>query len=199
MRSGSPAFGTPEYAKAAQASGQLARRYNLPFRSSSVTSSNAVDAQSTYESAMSLWGAIGGGANIIVHAAGWLEGGLTASFEKLIVDAEMLQMMAEYLRPIEVTPETLALDAIAEAGPGGHFFGVQHTMSRYETAFYQPFLSDRRNFESWQEAGAEDAQRRANRIWKTLLENYQQPLLDPAIDEELADYVARRKAGSPPT
>jgi trimethylamine--corrinoid protein Co-methyltransferase len=110
----------------------------------------------------------------------------------------MLQMMAEYLRPIEVTPETLALDAIAEAGPGGHFFGVQHTMSRYETAFYQPFLSDRRNFESWQEAGAEDTQKRANRIWKSLLEDYRQPPLDPAIDEKLADYVARRKAGSSP-
>jgi len=198
MRSGSPAFGTPEYAKAAQASGQLARRYGLPFRSSCVTSSNVVDAQSTYESAMSLWGAITGGANIIVHAAGWLEGGLTASFEKLIVDAEMLQMMAEYLRPIEVTPETLALDAIAEAGPGGHFFGVQHTMSRYETAFYQPFLSDRRNFESWQEAGSEDTQQRANRIWKSLLENYRQPPLDPAIDEQLQAYVDRRKAGAPP-
>jgi trimethylamine--corrinoid protein Co-methyltransferase len=198
MRSGSPAFGTPEYAKAAQASGQLARRYGLPFRSSSVTSSNVVDAQSTYESAMSLWGAISGGANIIVHAAGWLEGGLTASFEKLIVDAEMLQMMAEYLRPIEVTPETLALDAIAEVGPGGHFFGAKHTMSRYQTAFYQPFLSDRRNFETWQDAGAENAQRRANRIWKTLLQDYQQPPLDPAIDEALADYVARRKAGKPP-
>jgi len=198
MRSGSPAFGTPEYAKAAQASGQLARRYGLPFRSSCVTSSNIVDAQSTYESAMSLWGAITGGANIIVHAAGWLEGGLTASFEKLIVDAEMLQMMAEYLQPIEVTEDTLALDAIAEAGPGGHFFGVEHTMGRYQTAFYQPFLSDRRNFESWQEAGAEDTQRRANRIWKTLLQNYQQPPLDSAIDEALADYVDRRKAGAAP-
>jgi trimethylamine--corrinoid protein Co-methyltransferase len=196
MRSGSPAFGTPEYAKAAQASGQLARRYRLPFRSSCVTSSNVVDAQSTYESAMSLWGAITGGANIIVHAAGWLEGGLTASFEKLIVDAEMLQMMAEYLQPIEVTPDTLALDAIAEAGPGGHFFGVQHTMSRYQTAFYEPFLSDRRNFETWQEAGAEDTSRRANRIWKNVLENYQQPPLDPAVDEALADYVSRRKAGA---
>jgi trimethylamine--corrinoid protein Co-methyltransferase len=198
MRSGSPAFGTPEYAKAAQASGQLARRYGLPFRSSCVTSSNVVDEQSTYESAMSLWAAITGGANIIVHAAGWLEGGLTASFEKLIVDAEMLQMMAEYLRPIEVTPETLALDAIAEAGPGGHFFGVQHTMSRYQTAFYQPFLSDRRNFETWQEAGGEDTLARANRAWKAVLENYRQPALDPAIDEALEDYVARRKTGEAP-
>lgn len=196
MRSGSPSFGTPEYAKAAQASGQLARRYGLPFRSSSVTSSNVVDAQSTYESMMSLWAAISGGANIIVHAAGWLEGGLTASFEKLIIDAEMLQMMAEWLRPIEVNAETLALDAIAEAGPGGHFFGVQHTMSRYETAFYQPFLGERRNFESWQEAGSLDAQQRANSIWKSLLEQYRQPELDPAIDEALQDYVERRKAGA---
>ena len=131
MKSGAPAFGTPEYAKAAQASGQLARRYRLPFRSSNTTSSNSVDAQAIYESAMSLWAAVTGHANIIVHAAGWLEGGLTASFEKLIVDAEMLQGMAEYLRPIEVNADTIALEAIAEAGPGGHFFGVGHTMARY--------------------------------------------------------------------
>jgi trimethylamine--corrinoid protein Co-methyltransferase len=197
MRSGSPSFGTPEYAKAAQASGQLARRYRLPFRTSSVTSSNLVDSQAVYESMMSLWAAITGGANIIVHAAGWLEGGLTASFEKLIVDAEMLQMMAEYLLPIEVSEETLALEAIAEAGPGGHFFGVAHTMTRYQTAFYQPFLSDRRNFETWQEAGAESAERRANRIWKDLLERYQPPPLDPAVDEALQAYVDRRKGGAP--
>jgi trimethylamine--corrinoid protein Co-methyltransferase len=197
MRTGSPAFGTPEYAKAAQASGQLARRYGLPMRSSNVTSSSVVDAQSTYESAMSLWGAITGHANIIVHAAGWLEGGLTASFEKLIVDAEMLQMMAEYLQPIEVSEETIALDAIAEAGVGGHFFGVKHTMSRYETAFYHPFLTDQRNFETWEESGSVDTQTRANSIWKQLLQEYRQPPLDPAIDEELADYVARRKAGLP--
>ncbi len=198
MRTGSPAFGTPEYAKAALASGQLARRYGLPMRSSNVTSSCTVDAQSTYESAMSLWAAVSGHANIIVHAAGWLEGGLTASFEKLIVDAEMLQMMAEYLRPIEVSEETIALDAIAEAGPGGHFFGVAHTLSRYETAFYQPFLSDQRNFETWAESGSPDAQSRANAIWKQLLRDYEQPPLDPAVDEALADYVNRRKAGSPP-
>jgi len=193
MKSGSPAFGTPEYSKATQASGQLARRYGIPLRSSSVTSSNVVDAQSTYESAMSLWAAISGHANIIMHAAGWLEGGLTASFEKLIVDAEMLQMMSEYLRPIEVNDETLALDAIAEVGPGGHFFGIEHTLSRYQTAFYQTMLSDQRNFESWQETGSVDTQVRANRIWKQLLKDYQQPPLDPAIDEELTAYVARRK------
>jgi len=197
MKTGSPAFGTPEYSKAAQASGQLARYYGLPLRSSNVTASNVVDAQSTYESAMALWSAITGHANIIVHAAGWLEGGLTASFEKLIVDAEMLQMMSEYLRPIEVSQETIALDAVTEAGAGGHFFGVEHTMARYETAFYQPFLSDQRNFETWEEAGSADTQQRANRIWKQLLRDYEQPPLDPAIDEELTAYVARRKEGAP--
>lgn len=197
MKTGSPAFGTPEYARATQAGGQLARRYGLPFRSSNTTSANTVDAQSTYESALSLWAATTGHANLIVHAAGWLEGGLTASYEKLIIDAEMLQTIAEYLRPIEVTPETIALEAITEAGPGGHFFGVEHTMSRYETAFYQPFLADGRNFENWQGAGSEDTVIRANRVWKQLLHDYEQPPLDPAINEQLSDYVARRKKGAP--
>lgn len=198
MKSGSPAFGTPEYAKATQASGQLARRYRLPYRSSNTTSANCVDAQAAYESATSLWAAISSHANIIVHAAGWLEGGLTASFEKLMVDAEMMQAMADYLHPIEVNAETLALDAIAEVGPGGHFFSVDHTLSRYETAFYQPMLSDRQNFESWQSGGSKDTATRANQLWKQLLADYQQPFLDEAIDKELADYVTRRKQGLRP-
>jgi trimethylamine--corrinoid protein Co-methyltransferase len=142
---------------------------------------------------MSLWGSIMGGAHMINHAAGWLEGGLTASFEKLILDAEMLQMMAEYLRPIEVNDDELALDAIAEVGPGGHHFGTSHTLARYETAFYTPIMSVRQNFESWQEAGSIDSATRANTIWKQLLQEYQQPDLDPAIDAALVDYVARRK------
>jgi len=194
MRSGSPAFGTPEYTKAAQASGQLARRYGLPFRSSNATAANTVDAQAAYESAMSLWGAIMGGANLVNHAAGWLEGGLTASFEKLIIDAEMLQMMAEYLQPIVVDDDSLGLDAIAAVGPGGHFFGSPHTMERYETAFYSPLVSDWRNFETWFEAGAVDATQRAHVIWKELLEHSESPVLDPAIDEELTAFVARRTA-----
>jgi len=198
MKSGAPALGTPEYTKAAIASGQLARRYRIPFRSSNTNASNSVDAQAAYESGMSLWGAITGHANLVNHAAGWMEGGLTASFEKLIVDAEMLQMMAEYLRPIEVNTDSLALDAIADVGPGGHFFGAAHTLARYESAFYSPLLSDWRNFERWQEAGAEDAAWRANRIWKQLLAEYEQPPLDPAIDEQLQDYVARRKRGQAP-
>jgi trimethylamine---corrinoid protein Co-methyltransferase len=193
MRSGSPAFGTPEYTKAAQAAGQLARRYALPFRSSNTTASNAPDGQAMYESMMSLWGAVMGGAHLVNHAAGWLEGGLTAGFEKLVMDAETLQLFAEYLQPVEVTADTLGLDAIAEVGPGGHFFASGHTMQRYEHAFYSPMLSDWRNFESWEEAGSVDATRRANGIWKQLLSEYEQPPLDPATDEQLVEYVERRK------
>lgn len=193
MRSGAPALGTPEYTKAAFASGQIARRLGIPFRSSNTTTSNCCDAQSAYESEMSLWGAIMGHANLVYHAAGWLEGGLTASFEKLIIDAEMLQMMAETLRPIEVNDDQLALDAIAEVPPGGHHFGTSHTLARYESAFYAPMLSTRQNFESWQEAGSIDAMQRANTIGKQLLKDYQQPEIDPSVDEALRDYVARRK------
>ncbi|MCE9621704.1 MAG: trimethylamine methyltransferase family protein [Actinomycetia bacterium] len=193
MRSGSPAFGTPEYTKAAQASGQLARRYNLPFRSSNTTASNTVDAQAAYESAMSLWGAVMGGANIVNHAAGWLEGGLTASFEKLIIDAEMLQMMAEYLQPIVVDDDSLGLEAIAAVGHGGHFFGSPHTMQRYETAFYAPLVSDWRNFETWSQDGAVDAYERAHTIWRQLLEQSEPPPLDATIDEAIAEFVAHRK------
>jgi trimethylamine--corrinoid protein Co-methyltransferase len=193
MKSGSPAFGTPEYTKAAQASGQLARHIGVPFRSSNVTASNVVDAQAAYESMMSLWGALMGGAHLIEHAAGWLEGGLTASFEKLIIDAEMLQMMAEYFEPIEVSKDTLALDAIREVGPAGHFFGTAHTLERYENAFYVPLVSNWDNFETFTERGGLDATARANQIWKRVLAEYEKPLLDPGIDEALRDYVDRRK------
>jgi trimethylamine--corrinoid protein Co-methyltransferase len=193
MLSGAPALGTPEYSKAAMASGQIARRLGLPLRSSNTTSSNCVDAQAAYESGMSLWGAVLGHAHLIYHAGGWLENGLTASFEKLIVDAEMLQMMAEMLAPIPVDSDTLALDAIRAVPPGGHHFGTSHTLSRYESAFYQPLLSSRDNFERWQEAGAPDAARRANSIWKKLLAEYEAPPLDPGIAEALHDFAARRK------
>jgi trimethylamine--corrinoid protein Co-methyltransferase len=193
MRSGAPALGTPEYTKMAQASGQIARRLGLPYRSSNTTVANCVDAQAAYESGMSLWGAIMGHANMVNHAAGWLEGGLTASFEKLIIDAEMLQMMCEYLRPITVDESDLALDAITEVGPGGHHFGTRHTMERYENAFYTPILSNRQNFESWQEAGSIDTTMRANSIWKKMLAEYEQPPMDQAVNEQLVDYVKRRK------
>ncbi|HEX7200666.1 MAG TPA: trimethylamine methyltransferase family protein, partial [Dongiaceae bacterium] len=180
MKTGAPAFGTPEYTRAALAGGQLARRYKLPYRSSNTCAANAVDAQAAYESEMSVWGAVMGHANMIMHGAGWMEGGLVASFEKMILDAEILQGMGEFMQPIVVDDDTLALDAITEVGPGGHFFGVGHTLERYETAFYAPILSDWRNFESWREAGALTADQRANAIWKQLLVDYQQPPLDPA-------------------
>jgi trimethylamine--corrinoid protein Co-methyltransferase len=193
LRTGSPAFGTPEYVKAAFATGQLARRYRLPWRSSNVTGSSVVDAQAAYESEMAVWGAVMGGVNLLYQGAGWLEGGLTASFEKLIVDAEILQMIAEVLVPFEVDEASLGVDAIAAVGPGGHFFGSAHTLERYETAFYQPLLSDWRNFETWHEDGARTATERAHRIWKRLLAEYVEPPMDPAVREALDAFVARRK------
>ncbi len=194
MRSGAPAFGTPEYAKAAQASGQLARRIGVPFRSSNVTAANAVDAQAAYESQMALWGAITGGVHLIEHAAGWMHGGLTASYEKLILDAEMLQMMQAWMEPLATDDAALGLEAIAEAGPGGHFFGTAQTMGSYETAFHAPMLSNWDNYPTWLEKGAEEAPRRANRVWKELLAGYEEPKLDEAVVEALEEYVAKRKA-----
>jgi len=193
MKSGAPAFGTPENTKATLAAGQLARRYNLPYRSSNASASNVVDAQAAYESQMSIWAAVMGHANMINHGAGWMEGGLTASFEKVVLDAEMLQMMAEVLAPIVVDEDSLGVEAIREVEPGGHFFGTAHTLERYETAFYHPMLADWRNYETWQEAGAQDATQRATTIWQTLLASYEPPPLDPAAAEAIDAFIARRK------
>ena len=193
MRTGSPAFGTPEYAQSVIMSGQLARRYKLPLRSSSTTASACVDLQATYESDMSINACVQAHVNNVMHAGGWLEGGLTASFEKLILDAELLQMQAAFLQPVDMDPDSFGLEAIAEVGPGGHFFGTAHTLERYENAFYEPILSDWRNFETWQEDGAKTATQRANDIWKRLLDEYEKPPIDPAIEEELQAYMARRK------
>jgi trimethylamine--corrinoid protein Co-methyltransferase len=192
MRSGAPAFGTPENAKANVAGGQLARRYRLPYRTSNASASNAADAQGAYETQMSLWGAVLGGANLVYHAAGWQEGGLTASFEKFILDVEMLQMMMEFLQPIVVDEPSLGFDALGRVPTGGHFFGDPHTMERYEHAFYQPLVSNWQNYESWQLAGGHDSTQRATALWQRALEEYRQPPLDPEIREELDAYVARR-------
>ncbi|MCZ4283056.1 trimethylamine methyltransferase family protein [Kiloniella laminariae] len=193
MKTGSPAFGTPEYTLAAQASGQFARRYGVPFRSSNVTSSNAVDAQAAYESQMSIWGAMTGHVNLLNQGAGWLGGGLVASFEKLIIDAEMLQMMSAYNKPLAFDDDAIALDTIREVGPSGHFFGTSHTLARYEDAFYAPMVSDWDNYENWIDRGSLGTAERANKVWKKLLSDYEQPEIDPAIDEALQDYMARRK------
>jgi len=199
MRTGAPAFGTPEYTQAAQITGQLCRLIGVPFRSSNVTAANAVDAQAAYESAMSLWGCMMGGAHLVMHAAGWLGGGLTASFEKLVIDCEMLQMMTAYFEPPVVDTDTLALDAVREVGPAGHFFGTAHTMQRYERAFYSPIVSNWDNYDTWMERGQITARERANTVWKRMLSDYEQPPIDPGIDDALKDYVERRKheGGSP--
>ncbi|WP_426122233.1 trimethylamine methyltransferase family protein [Pararhizobium sp. PWRC1-1] len=200
MKTGAPAFGTPEYMKAVIAGGQLARRYKVPYRTSNTNASNTLDAQAAYESALSLWALTQGGGNFIMHSAGWSEGGLTASFEKFILDVDMLQMVAEFLTPLDVSEDALGLDAVRDVGPGGHYFGTAHTLARYETAFYSPILSDWRNFETWTEAGRPTTYDHANRVFKEKLNEYEKPPLDPSIEEELDSFVARRKAeGGVPT
>ncbi|MBN9671768.1 trimethylamine methyltransferase family protein [Roseibium aggregatum] len=200
MKSGAPAFGTPEYMKAAIVGGQLARRNDLPYRSSGVCAANTVDYQAALETTLSHWGALKGGGNLIKHAAGWLEGGLSAGFEKFITDIDLLQKIAEYLTPLDVSEEALAVEAIREVGPAGHFFGTEHTQARYKDAFYAPIVSDWRNYETWAEAGSPTAHDKANRLYKMALEAYEQPALDPAIDEELTAFVEKRKAeGGAPT
>ncbi|UDL91313.1 trimethylamine methyltransferase family protein [Mesorhizobium sp. PAMC28654] len=193
MKTGSPAFGTPEFTLGAQATGQMARRYGLPWRSSNVNASNAPDAQAAYESMMSLWGALTGHASVFNHGAGWLEGGLVGSYEKFILDIEMVRMMCAWMTPLTVNADTIGLDSIKEVGPGGHFFGTAHTLARYENAFYKPLVSDWSNFENWQDKGSPDAARRANGIWKQMVNEYEAPAIDPAVIEQLEDYVARRK------
>jgi len=200
MKSGAPAFGTPEYMKAQLVGGQLARRYGVPYRTSNTCAANTVDAQAAYESVFSLWGAIQGGGNFMLHGAGWLEGGLRCSYEKTILDVDLLQMVAEFLQPLELTEDALAVEAIRDVGPGGHFFGTAHTQARYKTAFYSPVLSDWRNFENWQLAGSPTAIEKANRVWKERLAAWEQPYMDPAIRDELDEFVDRRIAeGGAPT
>jgi trimethylamine--corrinoid protein Co-methyltransferase len=194
MRTGSPAFGTPEYVNAIMASAQIGRRLKLPVRTSAVNASPVVDAQSTYETAFSLQAAILSHSHLINHAAGWLEGGMSASLEKIIVDAELLRSWAEILRPVSFSDDDLAVDAIKGVAAGGHFFGESHTLARYESAFYRPLLSDWSNFENWTDAGARNATERATIIWKKTLADYVPPPLDPAIREAIAAYVARRSA-----
>lgn len=193
MRTGSPAFGTPEYTLGAQASGQMARRYGLPWRSSNVNTSNAPDAQAAYESQMSIWASVTGHVGVLNQGAGWLEGGLVASFEKLLIDAEMLQMMAAWMDGLTVDDDSLGLEAIFEVGPGGHFFGAAHTLERYSTAFYSPIISDWSNFENWAERGARDTARRAHELWQAMLRSYEPPPLDPSTKEALEAFVTRRK------
>ncbi len=194
MKSGSPAFGTPEGAWALVVGAQLARFYGLPYRGSgSLNTSKLPDAQAAYETMWTLWPAVLAHTNFMMHAVGWLDGGLTVSYEKFIIDAENLAMFAHFLRGFEINQDTLALDMIAEVGPGGHHFGTPHTQARYSTEFYESSLADRLNYQTWQETGAFDTAQRANLIWKEMLAQYEAPQLDLGVAEALQDYVARRE------
>lgn len=193
MKSGAPALGTPETVIGAIATGQLARRYNLPIRLFSACSSNAVDAQAAYETQFSLWACYLAGVNLVFHAHGYLETGLITSFEKTVLDSDMIGMMNALARPIDLSDSAEALAAIKEVGPGGHFFGSEHTMSRYQSAFHAPMLSDWRPYEFWLEDGGKDYAQRASAKWKEILEGYRKPALDSGLETELAAFVSRRK------
>ncbi len=194
MRSGSPAFGTPEYWKACLVGGQLARRYKVPYRSSNVNASNSVDSQSATESAIAVWGAIMGGVNLLLHGAGWLEGGLLTSFEKMVIDADLLNMVTEMLRPITIDDAALAIEAIAEVGPAGHFFGTQHTQDRYATEHFQPMVSSWTNFEVWDEGGRVESHQRAEALAHKLIDAHVEPPMEPDRRSALDEFVDRRVA-----
>ncbi len=192
MKSGAPAFGTPEHFTSALGAGQLARHIGLPWRGGGGTASNAVDAQAANETQMAMWGAILGGCNMLVHAAGWIEGGLAVSLEKMIVDIEVLQMVAELCKPVPGDDDAIGFDAIAEVQPGGHFFSAAHTMSRYRTAFYEPLVADWSNFGNWTAAGSQTASERATAVWRDIVEGFTPPSTAVERKGVLDDYIAER-------
>src|SRR6188472_4042896 len=195
MQSGSPSFGTPESAVGLLCTGQIARHFGLPWRSGGgLTASQTVDAQAAYEALMTMLPTFLAGANFVMHSAGWLESGLVSCFEKFIVDIEVLRMLQAEFAPLEVTDETIAFSAHEEVGHGGHFLGATHTLERFRDCFYRPLLSSNENFERWKTKGSRDTAERAGEIWRQTLEEYEQPPLDDAIREELAEYVTRRRA-----
>jgi trimethylamine---corrinoid protein Co-methyltransferase len=199
MRTGSPAFGTPESILGLVAGGQMSRRYGLPFRGGGgLASSNTVDAQAAAETTLMLNATVLARADVVLHAAGWLEGGLTASFEKFALDVEILEQFMRQAQGIGFTDEELAFDALKEVGPGGLYLASPHTMSHFKEWLYMSPLFTTPDFATWETTGAEDTQTRANAAWKQLLERYEDPGLDPAIDEELRAFMDRRKAEPPP-
>ena len=194
MQSGSPTFGTPESAMGLLCTGQIARHFGLPFRTGGgLTSSQVSDAQAGYEALMTMLPTFLAGANWVMHSAGWLEGGLVAGYEKFIVDAQILEMLQHEFTPLEITEESMAFGAHEEVGHGGHFLGAMHTMERFRTCFYRPFLNSSDNYERWMRGGGVDTRARASAIWQKRLEEYEQPPLDDGIRAELEDYVNRRR------
>jgi trimethylamine--corrinoid protein Co-methyltransferase len=198
MQSGAPTFGTPEPALVLYGAAALARRLGVPFRSGgSLCGSKIPDAQAAYESANTLLPTVLGGVNFTLHSAGWLEGGLSASLEKLVMDADQLEMMHTMVNGVDLSENGQAMDAIREVGPGSHYLGASHTQANFETAFFRSKIADNNSFEQWESEGGQDAAQRANTLWKKRLAEYEAPALDPAIDEALQDYVARTKASMP--
>jgi trimethylamine--corrinoid protein Co-methyltransferase len=195
MQSGSPTFGTPESGMGLLCTGQIARRFGLPFRSGgALTSSQVVDAQAGYEALMTLLPTFLAGANWVMHTAGWLEGGLVASYEKFVVDVELVQALQHEFTPLEIDEASLAFDAHVEVGHGGHFLGATHTLERFRTCFYRPLLSSSENYERWLRGGGRDTATRAAQTWRARLEQYEPPPLDDAVRQELEEYVVRRRA-----
>ena len=194
MQSGSPTFGTPESATGLLCTGQIARHFGLPFRTGgAMTSSQVPDAQAGYEALMTLLPTFLAGTNWVMHSAGWLEGGLVSGYEKFVMDIELVQMLQEQFRPLEINEDSLAFDAHVEVGHGGHFLGAAHTMERFRTCFYRPLLSSSENYERWMRNGGVDAAGRATRVYQQRLEEYEAPPLDDAVRAELEEYVTRRR------
>ncbi|MCB0905679.1 MAG: trimethylamine methyltransferase family protein, partial [Nocardioidaceae bacterium] len=195
MQSGSPTFGTPESGIGLLCTGQIARHFGLPFRTGGgLTSAQVPDAQAGYEALMTMLPTFLAGANWVMHSAGWLEGGLVAGYEKFIVDLEILQMLRHEFTPLEIDEASMAFDAHEEVGHGGHFLGAMHTMERFRTCFYRPFLSSSDNYERWMRNGGHDTAARAGEIWKQRLEAYEAPAIDDAVRAELEEFVTRRRA-----
>jgi trimethylamine--corrinoid protein Co-methyltransferase len=194
MQSGSPTFGTPESGIGLLCTGQLARHFGLPFRTGGgLNASQTCDAQAAYESLMTLLPTFLTGTNFVMHAAGWLEGGLVSCYEKFILDIELLRQLRVEFTPLEIDEASLAFGAHEEVGHGGHFLGAAHTMERFRECFYRPLLSSTSNYERWLRMGGKDTTARASEICAKTLEEYEQPPLDSAIDAELQDYVSRRR------
>jgi trimethylamine--corrinoid protein Co-methyltransferase len=200
MQSGAPTFGTPEPQLVLYVTAALARRLGVPFRSGGgLCASKIPDAQAAYESANTLQHAMLAGVNFMLHAAGWLEGGLAIGYEKFILDADQAGMLQVFAEGVDMSDNGQAMDAIREVGPGAHFLGCEHTQANFETAFYRSNIADNNSFEQWQSEGSPDAAKRANAIWKRMLDEYEAPAIDPGVDEALKDYIARRKAEQPDT
>jgi trimethylamine--corrinoid protein Co-methyltransferase len=198
MQSGAPTFGTPEPALVLYAMASLARRLGVPFRSGgALTASKVADAQAAYESANTMQPTVLGGVNFVLHAAGWLEGGLTMGYEKLVLDADQLGMWHAFARGVDLSPSGQALDAFLTNEPGTHFLGHPHTLANFETAFYRSPIADNASFEQWEAEGSRDAAVRANAIWKQMLADYEAPPIDEAVDEELREWIERKKASFP--